>query len=105
MYCAVSIAEIPVPGMRPKGATASLKVRIQGIVNIPLTSKDLSSVAAQAWLDLTKPMGQRGELVPGGPGGANAWIWPQAAFDLHEAGQDMDWPNWAYGFCQMWQGC
>lgn len=51
------------------------------IVNIPLTSKDLSSVAAQAWLDLTKPMGQRGELVPGG---GNAWIWPQAAFDLHD---------------------
>ena len=61
-------------------------------------------MAAQAWLDLTKPMGQRGELVPGG---GNAWIWPQAAFDLHEAGwQDMDWQNWqAYGFCQMWQGC
>lgn len=55
------------------------------IVNIPLTSKDLSSVAAQAWLDLTKPMGQRGELVPGAAGaGSKAWIWPQAAFDLHD---------------------
>lgn len=41
-------------------------------------------MASRAWSDLTKPMGQRGELQVNM--GGNAWIWPEAAFDLHEAG-------------------
>eukprot|EP00434_Breviolum_minutum_P014855 symbB.v1.2.013095.t3/scaffold919.1/size152209/7 len=52
------------------------------IVQIPLTSKDLSKVALETWSQLTKPMGQRGELQS--KMGSNSWIWPETAFDLHD---------------------
>eukprot|EP00931_Biecheleriopsis_adriatica_P121248 TRINITY_DN96334_c0_g1_i1.p1 TRINITY_DN96334_c0_g1~~TRINITY_DN96334_c0_g1_i1.p1 ORF type:complete len:1047 (-),score=178.29 TRINITY_DN96334_c0_g1_i1:21-3161(-) len=49
------------------------------IVRIPLTSKNLPTVAAQAWADITRPLGSRGT-----PKAASGWVWPLAASDLQD---------------------
>ena len=47
------------------------------VVQIPLTSKDVPSVAAKAWQDLSEPLGKTATAsVPSG------WVWPETFFDL-----------------------